>query len=296
MLEKQSESVGVIGLGIMGGTIARNLVAAGHRVIGFDPDAARCDEARAAGVEIVDAARMLIAEARQILTSLPSPGALDQTVAAIGGVSESERRDLVVAELSTLPLSCKQANRERLDDAGVVLLDCPLSGTGAQALTRDLAVYASGDAEACKRFAGVFSGFSRVNHYLGEFGNGTKMKLVANLLVAIHNVAAAEAILLGVKGGLDPSTLCEILASGAGTSRIFEMRAPMMVDESYEPATMKLEVWQKDMALIREFVADCGVPTPTFSATEPIYEAALEAGRNQQDTAAVYAVLQNCSK
>ncbi len=159
MLEKQSESVGVIGLGIMGGTIARNLVAAGHRVIGFDPDAARCDEARAAGVEIVDAARMLIAEARQILTSLPSPGALDQTVAAIGGVSESERRDLVVAELSTLPLSCKQANRERLDDAGVVLLDCPLSGTGAQALTRDLAVYASGDAEACKLFAGVFSGF-----------------------------------------------------------------------------------------------------------------------------------------
>ncbi len=296
MLEKQSESVGVIGLGIMGGTIARNLVAAGHRVIGFDPDAARSDEARAAGVEIVDAARILIAEAQQILTSLPSPGALDQTVAAIGGVSESERRVLVVAELSTLPLSCKQANRVRLDDAGVVLLDCPLSGTGAQALTRDLAVYASGDAEACKRFAGVFSGFSRVNHYLGEFGNGTKMKLVANLLVAIHNVAAAEAILLGVKGGLDPSTLCEILASGAGTSRIFEMRAPMMVDESYEPATMKLEVWQKDMALIREFVADCGVPTPTFSATEPIYEAALEAGRNQQDTAAVYAVLQNCSK
>ncbi len=296
MLEKQSESVGVIGLGIMGGTIARNLVAAGHRVIGFDPDAARSDEARAAGVEIVDAARILIAEAQQILTSLPSPGALDQTVAAIGGVSESERRGLVVAELSTLPLSCKQANRVRLDDAGVVLLDCPLSGTGAQALTRDLAVYASGDAEACKRLVGVFSGFSRVNHYLGEFGNGTKMKLVANLLVAIHNVAAAEAILLGVKGGLDPSTLCEILASGAGTSRIFEMRAPMMVDESYEPATMKLEVWQKDMALIREFVADCGVPTPTFSATEPIYEAALEAGRNQQDTAAVYAVLQNCSK
>ncbi len=296
MLAKRAETVGIIGLGIMGGTIARNLVAAGHRVIGFDPNAARCDEARTAGVEIVDAVAPLITEARQVLTSLPSPGALDQTVAAIGGVSGSKRRGLAIAELSTLPLSCKQTNRERLDGAGVVLLDCPLSGTGAQALTRDLAVYASGDAEACNRFAAVFSDFSRVSHYLGEFGNGTKMKLVANLLVAIHNVAAAEAILLGVKSGLDPSTLCEILASGAGASRIFEMRAPMMVNERYEPATMTLEVWQKDMALIREFVADCGVPTPTFSATAPIYEAAIEAGRNQQDTAAVYAVLQDRSK
>ena len=109
------------------------------------------------------------------------------------------------------------------------MLDCPLSGTGAQARTKDLVVYASGDAQAIQGLMPVFADFSRQAHDLGAFGNGMKMKFVANLLVAIHNVASAEAMVLGMKAGLDPAQIFKLIQSGAGNSRVFELRAPMMV-------------------------------------------------------------------
>ncbi|HSG64817.1 MAG TPA: NAD(P)-dependent oxidoreductase, partial [Gammaproteobacteria bacterium] len=270
-------NVGVIGLGIMGGAIARNLVAAGHEVCGYDPDGARVAEARSSGVETLASAGEVAARAEVVLTSLPSVAALDQTAREIAALPEQQGK--IIAELSTLPLDCKIANRDRLAEHGVVLLDCPLSGTGAQAVVRDLVVYASGDEASCRRCEPVFLGFGRACPYLGEFGNGTKMKFVANLLVAIHNVATAEAMLLGVRSGLDPKLLCEVAGSGAGGSRVFDLRGPLMVNKQYEPATMRLEIWQKDMKLIREFAESLGVDTPLFSASAPVYDAAVAAGR-----------------
>jgi 3-hydroxyisobutyrate dehydrogenase-like beta-hydroxyacid dehydrogenase len=286
-----SATVGVIGLGIMGGAIARNLVASGQTVCGYDPDRARVEEARTSGIETLASAGEVAARADIVLTSLPSTAALDATAREIAVLPDDARRGTIVAELSTLPLDCKIANRDLLAERGVVLLDCPLSGTGAQAAVRDLVVYASGDEAGCRRCEPVFLAFGRACPYLGEFGNGTKMKFVANLLVAIHNVATAEAMLLGVRSGLDPQVLCEVAGSGAGGSRVFDLRGPLMVSQQYEPATMKLEIWQKDMKLIREFAESLGVDTPLFSASAPIYDAAVETGRGKQDTAAVFEVL-----
>jgi 3-hydroxyisobutyrate dehydrogenase-like beta-hydroxyacid dehydrogenase len=118
------------------------------------------------------------------------------------------------------------------------------------------------------------------------------MKFVANLLVAIHNVASAEAMVLGVKAGLDPHQVVGLVASGAGTSRVFELRAPMMADRQYQPATMKLEIWQKDMAIISQFASELGCPTPLLAATMPIYASAMATGHAADDTAAVCAVLE----
>jgi 3-hydroxyisobutyrate dehydrogenase-like beta-hydroxyacid dehydrogenase len=118
------------------------------------------------------------------------------------------------------------------------------------------------------------------------------MKLVANLLVAIHNVASAEAMVLGMKAGLDPKQVADLVMAGAGTSRVFELRAPMMVTREYLPATMKVDIWQKDMDIIGHFATALGVPTPTFSATLPIYAAAQAQGHGSDDTAAVCAVLE----
>ena len=281
----------MIGLGIMGGAIARHLLRAGYRVLGFDPDPAREAWARETGVATQSSAASVAANTGCVLTSLPSALALEETVAAIVELGDSTPRGLVVAELSTLSMDTKLRQRDLLARVGIELLDCPLSGTGAQAEVGDLVVYASGDEAAFARCQAVFAAFARATRYLGEFGNGTKMKLVANLLVAIHNVAAAEAILLGIRAGLDKDTLCEVLGSGAGASRMFDMRAPLMIDETFAPATMKLAVWKKDMVLIRELAESCDVITPVFSATAPLYEAAIAAGRGQEDTAAVYEVL-----
>jgi len=281
--------IGVIGVGIMGSAIARNLIKDGSTVIGYDISDRRLSELEGAGGTAARSVAELAGEAEMALTSLPSVAALDVTVSAL---LAKPRPGLVVAELSTLPVEAKLRARDALAAGGIGLLDCPISGTGAQAVTGDLAVYASGERAAYDRMAGVFPQFARVTHFLGEFGNGSKMKFVANLLVAIHNVASAEAMVLGMKAGLDPAEIVKVIASGVGTSRIFELRAPLMAKNSYEPPTMKIEIWQKDMAVISAFAASHGVATPLFSASAPIYNAAIGQQRGGEDTAAVCAVLE----
>jgi putative dehydrogenase len=281
--------VGVVGLGIMGGSFARNLASAGWRVIGFDIDGERCKEAAAAGVAIAGSAQDLARGAPTIITSLPHPGALDATAAAIIEAGTSRR---VVVEASTFTLADKMRAHETLDAAGHVVLDCPVSGTGSQAKTKDLVFYASGDAQAIEALRPLFADFSRQVHDVGAYGNGSRMKYVANLLVAIHNVASAEAMVLGIKAGLDPQTVFDLVTAGAGNSRVFELRAPMMVRNRYDEPTMKVSVWQKDMAVIGEYAAKLGCPTPLFSATQPIYAAAMSGGHATHDTAAVCAVLE----
>ncbi len=281
-------SVGVIGLGLMGGAMARNLSAAGFTVIGFDTNAA---SARAAADSIAVAADAVAvaAQADHILISLPSAEAVAATVQAIIAAGVGPR---VVIETSTLALVDKLRIGTELTAAGHIALDCPLSGTGAQAAKRDLVILASGDSASIARLAPVFMAIGRQTFDLGEFGHGTRMKLIANLLVAIHNVASAEAMALAKRAGLDPQRVLDVIGASAANSRIFELRAPMMVANCYEPPTMRLSTWQKDMAAIASFAASLEFPAPLFSATAPLYQAALSAGRGEQDTAAVCAILE----
>jgi 3-hydroxyisobutyrate dehydrogenase-like beta-hydroxyacid dehydrogenase len=175
---------------------------------------------------------------------------------------------------------------------GVILLDCPLSGTGAQARIKDLIIYASGDRASCRKTVPVLQAFTRANYYVGAFGAGSKMKFVANLLVAIHNVAAAEAMVLGMKAGLDPALVLKVVSDGAGSSRMLQVRGPMMVKGDYSEATMRNEVWQKDMTIIGDFARKIDCPTPLFAASAPIYNAAMAMGMGKKDTGAVCAVLE----
>ena len=283
---------GIVGLGIMGGAIARNLNAAGWRVVGFDLDQSQCAALAADGVEVADLAG-LIAQAPVILASLPSSAALAATVTTL---AESRAESRILVELSTLPLADKMAARETLDTAGHTVLDCPISGTGAQAKSGDLALYASGDSAAIARVRPVLQDFARVVHDVGAYGNGTKMKFVANLLVAIHNVATAEALVLAKQAGLDLDEVVRVVPTGAGASRIFDLRAPLMAGDRYREATMKMSVWQKDMAIIGQFADDIGAPTPLLDATAILYDAAMAQGHGEHDTASVYAVLEGMAE
>jgi len=289
MASGKKAAVGVIGLGIMGGAFAQNLLAAGWRVIGYDiaPDRRRALARR--GAEIAADAADVARKARIIITSLPKPAALAATAAAIAKAGVARR---VVVEMSTFTLEDKAKAQAVLHRAGHVLLDCPVSGTGAQAKVKDLVVYASGGAAEIKRLRPLFAAFTRAVHDVGEFGNGSRMKYVANLLVAIHNVASAEAMVLGMKAGLPPQLIFDLIKTGAGNSRVFELRAPMMVKNNYGNVTMKMSVWQKDMDVIGGYARKIGVPTPMFDASEAIYAKALKNGHAAEDTAAVCAVLE----
>ena len=283
------QTVGMIGLGIMGSAMSANLARAGFRVAGFDvAPRRRAEHVRAGGV----AARSPRDVARRtecIVTSLPSADALSQTAAEL---SRSAGRGAIVIETSTLPIPVKEAARDVLAKRGVILLDCPLSGTGAQARVKDLIIYVSGDRAAYRKIVPVLQGFTRANYYVGAFGAGSKIKFVANLLVAIHNVAAAEAMVLGMKAGLDPALVLKVVSDGAGSSRMLQVRGPMMVRGDYSEATMKNGVWQKDMTIIGDFARELDCPTPLFAASAPIYSAAMAMGLGKKDTGAVCAVLE----
>jgi 3-hydroxyisobutyrate dehydrogenase/glyoxylate/succinic semialdehyde reductase len=283
-----NKTVGIVGLGIMGGAIARNLVERGWRVIGFDTDATRRAELALANVAIAGDVGQVARDAPIIMTSLPSPAAVEQVAQEIASSGQSPR---IVVELSTLSIADKLRFESALKKAGHIALDCPLSGTGAQARNRDLIVYASGDGGAIAQCSDLFADFAKQSADLGQFGNGSRMKFVANHLVAIHNVATAEAMVLAERAGLDPKTVVDLVGPGAGGSRMFQMRAPMMVEGIYEPATMKVSTWQKDMAIIAQFADAIGCETPLFTLTQPVYTEAMAMGLGDQDTAAVFEVL-----
>ena len=266
-----------------------NLIRAGYGVIGFDVlEERRKQHRRARGHVAADTAEVAL-RAEILITSLPSAPALMDVVAEIA--STARPRGILI-ETSTFPVAVKEDARERLRAAGITMLDCPISGTGAQALTKDIIVYASGERAAYRRVSPVLDGFCRAHYFVGAFGAGSRMKFVANLLVAIHNVAAAEAMVLGMKAGLDPATVLKVISDGAGASRMLQVRGPMMVKGDYSKASMKLDVWQKDMTVIADFARTIGVATPLFATTAPIYNAAIAMGRREEDTAAVCAVLE----
>jgi L-threonate 2-dehydrogenase len=282
------KTVGIIGLGIMGSAIARNLVERGWRVIGYDIVAARRVELALANVSIAADVTQVARDAPIIMTSLPSPAAVEDVA---HGIADSGQSPRIVVELSTLTIADKIRFETILKKAGHVALDCPLSGTGAQARMRDLVVYASGDSTAIARCTDLFADFAKQSADLGAFGNGSRMKFIANHLVAINNVATAEAMVLAQRAGLDPKLVVDMVGPGAGGSRMFQMRAPMMVEGVYEPATMKVSTWKKDMAIIAEFADDVGCATPLFTLTQPVYTQAMAMGLGDQDTAAVFEVL-----
>jgi putative dehydrogenase len=267
----------------MGSAMSANLLKAGFAVSGYDIAPARRAALRRAGGKPASSAAGV--KAPIVITSLPSAEALH-------AVAQQLRAKAIVVETSTLPIDEKIAARDVLRKKGITLLDCPLSGTGAQAKTGDLVVFGSGERGAFAKTLPVLKGFSRAQHYVGPFGNGSKMKYVANLMVAIHNVSAAEAFVLGMKAGLSPKAIFDVQANGAGTSRMFQVRGPMMVKGRYDEVTMKNEVWQKDMKIIGDFAAKLGAPTPLFNASAAIYNAAMALGYAREDTGAVCAVME----
>jgi 3-hydroxyisobutyrate dehydrogenase-like beta-hydroxyacid dehydrogenase len=292
-MAKKKGTVGIVGMGIMGGAFASKLVAAGYRVTGYDRNKKAIAAAKRAGVETVENAAIVAEAAPVILISLPRPDALHATVRDILRADTDHR---VIVEMSTFKIADKERAEKALRRAGHTMIDCPVSGTGAQAKARDLVFYASGDAGAIRRVTPMLERFGRHTYSVGKFGNGSRMKFVANLLVAINNVASAEAMVMGMKSGLPPQAIYDLIRGGAGNSRIFELRAPMMVKGRYDDVTMKIDIWQKDMDVIADFARTLKVKTPLFSATEAIYQKAMRSGLGEQDTAAVCAVLEKMAR
>jgi L-threonate 2-dehydrogenase len=287
----QTTRAGVIGLGIMGGAFASHLVAAGVRTAGYDLLVANVKALSTQGGHGCSSASAVAAEADIVMTSLPNSAALESALFGEEGLVAAGRSDLLVVETSTLSIEDKERVRDRLAGAGIDMLDAPISGTGPQARVKDIAVFASGDRGDFERARDVLSHFARSVRYVGPFGDGSKLKFIANLLVAIHIVGAAEAIVLGEKVGLDPSLLVEVLADSAASSRMLEVRGPSMATGAYATPMIKVDVFQKDLDIIANFAKQSKCPVPIFSASVPLFIAVAAQGMGLQDTASVVSIL-----
>jgi len=283
--------IGIIGLGIMGGTMARSLLAAGYQVLGYDIHAAAMRALRRAGGTPMPSAAEVAREADALITSLPTTEALHDVVTALAG-AKPPKRGQIVLETSTFPLGDKQRAEMALRSQGRVMLDAPISGTASGNPAETWIMYLSGPLAACRQIQPWLSPFTLNAPRVGAFGSGTKLKLAANHHVAILNVACAEMVALCRKMGLDPQVALKHMGHspyiGTGLMRI---RMPMMLDRRYQPATMKIGVWQKDMQVIGDMAREVDCSTPLFNASAAVYTAAMAMGLAEHDTAATAEVL-----
>ncbi|MBJ7474611.1 MAG: NAD(P)-dependent oxidoreductase [Polynucleobacter sp.] len=295
MVQKEqmtSPVIGIIGLGIMGGIMAETLLGSGFKVIGFDLEKAACKRLSRAGGEPLKSTQDVVYKADIMITSLATSQALRLVYTQIQEALSKSPKKLILVETSTLPMADKELIAQQLKKPGVSLLDCPISGTAARMKDRAWTIFVSGNKKICQQISPIFKCLSDNAPYVGAYGNGLKMKMIANHLVAIYNVASAESVIFAKKIGLDPKEVLDIFGPSPviGTG-VMRLRMPFMIDRKYTPATMKVEVWQKDMQVIGELAKSVGCPLPIFNATAPIYTAAMAQGFALEDTASTAEVI-----
>ena len=281
-----SLTVGVIGLGNIGGGVAANLLKAGHTVLGYDIDAARV---AAAGVAPADGAGDIAGRADLVILAVASQAAYDSSVDALAA---NAKPGLAVADLCTFRIPVKEAAAGRLEAAGASYLDCPVSGARPQAQAGDLAMMVSGDLAAFERVRPALADFTRAVTHVGDFPMSQKLKLALNLMISIQNVLCAEGFLFAQKAGIDLDLFADMVRQSAANSRIFEVRADKWVSGDYDDPTAELAIQLKDKDIIAEFASAIDCPTPMFNAALPFYIAAASNGWHRKDAAVVLEVME----
>jgi 3-hydroxyisobutyrate dehydrogenase-like beta-hydroxyacid dehydrogenase len=288
---RSGAKLGVIGLGIMGSLYARHLVAAGHEVYGYDVSSERLETFKEEGGHACGSVDEVIAQAEMIFVALSSLAAFEAVLIDPAGPASRARPGQIFVETGTIPIATKLRARDHVMQRGAAMLDTPVTGTRVHAELKKLVIYASGEQADFERVLPVMRDFANDVRYVGPFGAGMKLKIVTNLLVAVHNVAAAEALALAKAAGLDLPLVHELIMSGAAGSVAFDFRGKFMVEGRFEPATMRMDVFSKDLDIIGDFARSVDSSTPLFDSSALVYHAALDQGMRSQDVAAVFDVL-----
>lgn len=282
----------MIGLGLLGHALASRLLAAGHAVVGYDvlPDRigalARLGGKAAASIE--DAAR----QGEAVCVVLPTLASVEAAILGADGVAAHARPGAAVIQMSTISPALTERLAREVAARGRVFLDCPVSGTSAMVARGDGLIIGGGEPAVFERWRPLLEAMLPRAVHVGRAGHATFVKLVANLLVAVHSLAAAEALTMARRAGLDLPRVLEILASGAAGSRMLDVRGPMIVDEDFPPQ-MKLELFLKDLHLIQEAARSVDAPIPLTDVSERLYAKALRAGHGGEDLAVVVKALES---
>ena len=275
--------MGMVGLGLLGHALAARLRAGGHAVIGHDVAPERREALVALGGIAAADARAVAKQSEAVCTVLPTLAAVEQVVTDLDGAR-------VIIQMSTISPDLTERLARLAASRGQAFLDCPVSGTAGMVARGDGIIFVGGEREAYDRWRPVLESMLPRAVHVGRAGQAMVLKLVANLLVGVHSAAAAEALAMARRAGLDMDVALEVLAAGAGSSRMLEVRGPMMLREDF-PAQMKLDLFMKDLHLIQDAARAVGASTPLTDVAERLYAATQAAGRGGDDLAAVVTAL-----
>ena len=285
------ETVGVIGLGKIGTPMAENLLKSGFKVIGFrrspTPELEKLGMIRA--VSPAEVGR----QCDVVLSCLPNLAALDETMSGPNGLLKSARAGQIIVELGSYKVKDKQRQVALFEAKGAKFLDGEVSGTPGMVTARKAAVYLAGDEVAARALEPVVKGFADNWFYLGQFGAATRVKLINNLLVAVHIAATAEAMSIGMQAGVDVPTMIKAISGGSGGSSAFGARAQAMADRRFMPPMGTSEALEHYLGEARELAAELGRATPMLDRAAELYAKAREQGLEKQDVAVMVQVLES---
>jgi len=279
-------AIGFLGLGMMGGNMARRLVSSGYAVTGYDIDPARMRQASQAGVKVADSPARVAEVADVVLSSLTDPAAVRRAYLGEDGVLAAVRRGATLIDLSTIDPDTWREVAAAAMARGADCLDAPISGGPADAGSGGLVFMVGGETAVLERVRPVLDALARELHHVGPLGSGYIVKLVNNVMSMGNMVVAAEGMVLGVRAGMDPARLCEILKNSGGRSHHFLKRMPNVLAGDFTP-NFSIALSRKDVGLALTLAASLGMPMHVASAVKQVYETAMADGLGNQDMAAV---------
>ena len=283
--------VGFIGLGAMGGPMALNLVKAGFSLVVNDIDEAKSRPLKAKGAEVAGSAQAVAAAADRIIVIVETTEQAEAVIIGAHGIIRGARPGHIVVCMSTIDPFTAQSIADRLAAVDVAMIDAPVSGGTGRAQSGELSVIAGGAREVFEKCTDLFAAMGSQSFHVGPLGSGLAMKLVNNMLVQVNTVAVAEALVLGVKAGLDPQTIYEVVRVSTGTSAAWELRVPRIIAGDFEPGGT-IDISYKDQELETAFAKRLGVPVLLANVTQQVYQMARAQGLNKQDGGAVVKVFE----
>jgi 3-hydroxyisobutyrate dehydrogenase-like beta-hydroxyacid dehydrogenase len=289
-IQASAVKIGLVGLGLLGHAVATRLLAAGHGVIGHDVIAEKNAALAASGGDAAGSITAVTKAAGAVCVLLPSLATVEEAILGAGGVLAAARPGQMIAQMSTISPTLTERLAREVSGRGVEFLDCPVSGTSAMVERGDGILMVGGERSVYDRWRPVLEHILPRAFYVGRAGQAMVVKLIANLLVGLNSAAAAEALNMAKKAGLDPGAVLDILNTSAGASRMLEVRGPMIVRGEFPPQ-MKLDLFMKDLHLILDAGRSVGASLPLTTVAERLYHAVCDDGHAAEDLAVVVRAL-----
>lgn len=293
--EIERPTVGFIGLGRMGLPMAQNLLRAGFPLVVHNRSRGNVDVMSSHGAVASSSPSEVTGLSDVVLTCLPDVPAVEQVFFGESGVLTATRPGQILVDHSTVGPSTSQQIAVQASERRVQFLDAPISGGVERAADATLTIMVGGDRQAYATALSVLEIMADKVSYVGPSGAGSVVKLVNQLMVGIHSLAAAEALVLGVKGGADPDMLVEIIQTSWGQSFMMERNGPTIIDRNFSGARAQVRTILKDLNLIQDFAKTVGTPIVAGDQAAQVFQEANDKGLAGDDLAAIVKLLEEAA-